>query len=145
MSDIDGETGDETELAEEFDVGELPDHVNASAVKRMQVVAWSLDDAVPVPGTDRKIGIDPIVGALPIAGDVATAAISMYIVAESARQGVKRETLAAMLVNVAVDAGIGSIPALGDLFDAGWKANKRNFELAVEDLADAAPPEESSQ
>ncbi|WP_232702756.1 DUF4112 domain-containing protein [Halobacterium wangiae] len=138
-------TDDEIDMEAEFDIDELPDHVDRSAVKRMQVVAWALDDAVPVPGTDRKVGIDPIVGVLPIAGDVATAAISLYIVAESARQGVERDTLAAMLVNVAVDAGIGSIPAVGDLFDAGWKANKRNFELAVEALADSTPAEEFEQ
>jgi hypothetical protein len=130
-------------LDDEFDTENLPDHVDQSAVRRMQVVAWALDDAVPVPGTNRKVGIDPLLGVLPVGGDMAAALISLYIVAESARQGVERETLAAMLVNVAIDAGVGSIPALGDLFDAGWKANKRNFELAVDDLSGPGPVDES--
>lgn len=125
----------EAELDDEFDIEELPDDVDRAAIKRMQVVAWALDDAIRVPGTDYKVGIDPIVGVLPVGGDAATAAISLYLVAESARLGVAREKLAAMLVNIALDAGIGSIPVVGDLFDAGWKANKRNLALAVEDLA----------
>ena len=122
-------------LADDFDLEELPDDVDRAAVKRMQVVAWALDDAVRVPGTNFKVGIDPIVGVLPVGGDAATAVVSAYLVAESARLGVSREKLAAMLVNIALDAGVGSVPLVGDLFDAGWKANKRNLALALDDLA----------
>jgi hypothetical protein len=107
------------------------------AVTRMAAVAWLLDDSIRIPGTDRRIGLDPIVGLLPVSGDLAAAALSLYVVAESALAGVSRSTLAMMLVNIAVDTGAGSVPVLGDLFDAGWKANKRNVELAVSDLADA--------
>lgn len=127
----------ETDRGDEFDPNELPDTVDQAAVKRMRVVAWALDDAVRVPGTNRKVGIDPILGVLPVGGDVATALISLYVVAESARLGVARGTLVRMLVNIAIDTGVGSIPVLGDLFDAGWKANKRNVELALGELADA--------
>jgi hypothetical protein len=109
----------------------------ARALGRMAAVAWLLDDAIRVPGTGRRIGLDPVVGVLPVAGDLATAAISLYIVAEAALAGVSRRTLAAMLANVAIDAGAGSVPVVGDLFDAGWKANRRNVELAARDLAEA--------
>jgi hypothetical protein len=125
----------ESELVDEFDIDDLPDDVDLAAVKRMEVVAWLLDDAVRVPGTDFRVGVDPLVGILPVGGDTAAALVSLYIVAESARLGVARGKLAAMLVNILVDAGVGSIPALGTLFDAGWKANKRNYALALEDLA----------
>jgi len=123
-----------TEIDDEFDLSELPDSVDQSAVKRMKVAAWLLDDAIRIPGTKFKIGIDPIVGVLPVGGDAATGVASLYIVAESARLGVERETLLAQLVNVAIDVGAGSVPVLGDLFDASWKSNKRNLELAVDDL-----------
>jgi hypothetical protein len=125
----------DAELDDELDLDELPDTVDRAAVKRMQVVAWALDDAIPVPGTNYRVGIDPVVGLLPVGGDTATAVISLYLVAESARLGVAREKLAAMLVNILLDTGIGSVPVLGDLFDAGWKANKRNLALALDDLA----------
>jgi hypothetical protein len=125
----------ESELVDEFEIDDLPDDVDLAAVKRMEVVAWLLDDAVRVPGTDFRVGVDPLVGILPVGGDTAAALVSLYIVAESARLGVARGKLAAMLVNILVDAGVGSIPALGTLFDAGWKANKRNYALALEDLA----------
>jgi len=125
----------DAELDDELDLDELPDTVDQAAVKRMQVVAWALDDAIPVPGTNYRVGIDPVVGLLPVGGDTATAVISLYLVAESARLGVAREKLAAMVVNILLDTGIGSVPVLGDLFDAGWKANKRNLALALDDLA----------
>ncbi|NIB99974.1 DUF4112 domain-containing protein [Halobacterium sp. R2-5] len=124
---------------DEFDAQNLPDSVDQAAVKRMRAVAWALDDAIPVPGTNYKIGIDPIVGILPVGGDAATGLVSLYIVAESARLGVPREKLVAMLVNIAIDVGAGSVPVLGDFFDATWKANTRNFKIAVEELDDAAP------
>lgn len=99
-----------------------------------------LDDAVRVPGTDRKIGIDPIVGVLPVAGDAVMAALSGYIVVEALRLDVPRETVARMVGNVLVDFLGGSIPLIGDLFDATYKANVRNVEL-LEDALDAADAE----
>ena len=100
-----------------------------AALKRMRTVGTLLDDAVRVPGTEFRVGIDPIVGILPVAGDSVMSVISMYIVLEAANLGVPMSTVARMLANIAVDAVIGSIPVLGTLFDAGWKANKRNVKL----------------
>ncbi|MFC6766264.1 DUF4112 domain-containing protein [Natrinema soli] len=115
---------------------DLPAAVDEAAIERMRVVAHALDEGVRVPGTDFKIGLDPIVGILPGAGDTAAAVVSLYLVAESARMGVSRSTLARMLANIGVDAVIGSVPVLGVLFDAFWKANKWNLKLALEDLAE---------
>lgn len=115
--------------------GDIPETVDEAALGRMQMVAWILDDGIPVPGTRYRIGIDPIVGVLPGAGDAVAAAVSLYIVLESARLGVSYTTLVRMLGNVAVDTAGGSVPVLGPLFDAGWKANKRNVLLALRDLA----------
>jgi hypothetical protein len=123
-----------------FDVdydGELPRSVDEAALKRMESVAYILDESVRVPGIGVRIGIDPVLGALPVAGDVASAAISLYIVAESAYLGVSFGTLVEMLANITIDAAGGSIPYVGTVFDAVWKANKRNVTLALEDLAEA--------
>ena len=126
------------ELESEFDVDfeeGLPESVDRAAIRRMRTVALLLDDSIPVPGTNQRIGIDPIVGVLPGAGDAITAGLSLYIVYESARLGVSYGTLTKMLANVSLDVAGGSIPLVGDVFDATWKANKRNVQLVLEDLA----------
>jgi hypothetical protein len=87
------------------------------------------DSSIRVPGTDYRIGLDPILGLLPVLGDVPGATVSAYIVAEAAAMGVPRETLVRMGVNLLVDATLGSFPVVGDLFDAVWKANDRNVAL----------------
>jgi hypothetical protein len=113
----------------------LPAGVDAAALRRIERVAWALDDGIPLPGVGYRIGLDPLVGLLPVAGDAVAAAASLYLIAEAARQGVRPATLFRMLCNVGVDVGAGSVPVLGDAFDAVWKANRRNAELAVRELA----------
>jgi hypothetical protein len=109
-------------------------------LKRCQFVANALDSAVPVPGTNRRIGLDSVVGVLPVAGDAITAAAASYIVLESARLGAPRSTVARMAFNVVLDFGVGSIPVVGDVFDAFFKASRRNVELLEDHLdVDGAP------
>lgn len=100
----------------------------------MRAVARILDDSVRVPGTDFRVGLDPILGLLPGAGDAVAAGLSLYIVVEAARLGVPYRTIVRMLVNLAIDAAGGSIPVVGTVFDAVWKANRRNVELALREL-----------
>jgi hypothetical protein len=124
--------------AQPEDIESLPDSVDEAAVQRMQFVARLLDDSIRLPGTEFKIGLDPIVGVLPVAGDAVAAALSGYIILESARLGVSYLTLLRMLANVGVDFAVGSVPVVGDIFDVAWKANVRNLRLALADLgADA--------
>jgi hypothetical protein len=120
---------------------ELPPSVDEAAVRRMRLVARGLDELVRVPGTDYRVGLDPLLGVIPGAGDVVAGAVSLYVVAESARLGVSYGTLLRMLANVAVDVAGGSVPYVGVLFDAVWKANEWNVELALEDLAGRADGE----
>lgn len=110
------------------------DGVDEAALERMQTVASVLDESIPIPGIGYRIGLDPLVGVLPVAGDVVTGLCSLYILVEAGRLGVSRGTLAKMFGNVAVDAVAGSVPLIGDLFDSVWKANLRNVRLAMADL-----------
>lgn len=106
-----------------------------AALRRVRVVSKLLDESIPLPGTDYRIGIDPILGILPGAGDAVAGAISLYPVAEAYRLGVSRLTLAKMLLLVAIDAVAGSVPVIGPVFDAIWKANewnRRSLERHVE-------------
>jgi len=126
------------DLATGFDVAidDLPASVDRAAVKRMRFVARILDDSVRIPGTTFRIGLDPLLGILPVAGDAVSGALSLYVVVESARLGVPYSTLLRMLAHIAIDVAGGSIPIVGDLFDAAWKANTRNVALALDDLCD---------
>ncbi|PSQ43317.1 DUF4112 domain-containing protein [Halobacteriales archaeon SW_5_68_122] len=122
-------------LESQFDgIEEVPNSVDEAAVRRMSFVANLLDDSIRVPGTEFRIGIDPILGIVPAAGDAVSAALSVYIVLESARLGVPFLTLLRMIANVALDFAVGSVPVVGTMFDAVWKANQKNVELAVDSL-----------
>lgn len=105
-----------------------------SVLKRARTVATALDESVRVPGVGVRIGIDPILGLLPVSGDIASGVLSLYIVGEAVRAGAPRSTVLKMLRNVGIDVLGGSIPLLGTVFDAFWKANVRNVELLADFL-----------
>ena len=76
-----------------------------------------------------RIGLDAILGLIPGIGDVLGVLLSSYIVREAARAGAPPSVLVRMAWNVAVEGIVGMVPLLGDVFDAAWKANQRNFAL----------------
>lgn len=88
-----------------------------------------LDAAIRIPGTDIRVGLDPILGLIPGLGDWAGALGSGYILLRAANLGVARATLLRMAANIGVDFVAGSVPVLGDIFDLGWRANERNMAL----------------
>lgn len=104
-------------------------------------VAWLLDDIIRIPGTNLRFGIDPLLGLLPGGGDLAGGVLSGYIILAAARAGAPPSVLVRMGANVVVDAVVGTVPLLGDLFDAGYKANRRNAAL-LERFVDAPRPVE---
>ncbi|MES2179977.1 MAG: DUF4112 domain-containing protein [Gemmatimonadota bacterium] len=104
---------------------QLPDRRLGS----VRALANALDSAIGVPGTSLRIGLDPVLGLIPGFGDVAGAALSGYIVLTGIRLGASRAVVLRMLGNVAIDTVVGSVPLLGDLFDAGWKSNSKNVAL----------------
>lgn len=101
----------------------------AAILQRLRTISQVMDNALPIPGTSYRVGIDPFLGLLPGAGDVAGTVVSAYIVLEAARFGLPRATLTRMLVNLLLDAVLGALPFVGDFFDATWKANSRNLAL----------------
>jgi hypothetical protein len=88
-----------------------------------------LDSAVRIPGTGVRVGAESVFGLIPVVGDIAGAALSGYIVLASARLGAPASTIVRMMLNIAIDTIVGSVPVLGDLFDIGWRANTRNVAL----------------
>ncbi|PCC70733.1 protein of unknown function [Nannocystis exedens] len=102
-----------------------------------QIVTW-LDNAVRIPGTDWRIGLDPLLGLAPGLGDTVSSVLSGWIVVRAAGLGASPATLARMTGNLLIDALIGTLPVLGDMFDFGFKANQRNLALLEGHLADPA-------
>ena len=115
-----------------------PAEVNSpdpAQLARLRALARLMDSSIRVPGTDFRFGMDALVGLVPGLGDVLGALVSGYIVFESARLGASAGTLIRMLGNIGIEAVAGTIPALGDFFDAAFRANNRNVQL-LEDHID---------
>lgn len=99
--------------------------------ERLNRLAYLLDERFSFPGTNWRFGLDAILGLIPGLGDLATSAISAYIVSEARRLGVSRAVLLRMSWNIVLDILLGIVPVVGDIFDAGWKANRRNVNLLI--------------
>ncbi len=105
-------------------------------VQRVRQLAKLLDEAILIPGTNRRIGLDPIIGLIPGGGDTVSMLMSAYIVVEAALLGLPATTLLKMVGNIVIDAFAGTVPVLGDLFDVVSKANTRNLKLLDAHLAE---------
>jgi hypothetical protein len=106
--------------------------LNEEKLLRLKLLSERLDDSIKIPGTNQKIGIDAIVGIIPILGDFIGVIFSTYIMYSGIKMGVSSKIVKKMATNIAIEFVIGSIPIIGDIFDALWKANKRNVELIEE-------------
>jgi hypothetical protein len=100
--------------------------------RQLEWIAKLMDAQFTVPGTNFKFGLDGIIGLIPGAGDISTFAVSAYLLTIMARNGASGYVMARMVLNVVVDAVVGMIPILGDLFDIAFKANMRNLKLMKE-------------
>ena len=114
------------------------DPTTAADLRRLRDLSHLLDDSIQVPGTEFRVGIEPLIGLLPVVGDGFGLAVSAYVFAVATRTGVPRATLARVAFVLWLDAVVGSVPVLGDLFDAYWKANLRSTRLVEARLADPA-------
>jgi len=97
--------------------------------ERLARLAWLLDSSIPIPGTRFSIGLEALIGLVPVIGDAVGVLLSSYIVREAAALGAPRSILARMAFNVALEGLIGMVPLAGDVFDAAYKANQRNVRL----------------
>lgn len=109
-----------------------------AALDRVRRVSRVLDEAVTIPGTNYRIGLDPLLGIAPVSGDAVAALGSLYIVATGLELGLPRSVAAKMVGLIAVEFVVGSVPILGPIVDAHWKVNKRNVERLERYLAEAA-------
>ncbi len=102
--------------------------------ENLDVLSRVLDTWFRVPGTQIRFGLDGIVGFFPGVGDFIGGAASCIIVLAAFFRGVPAITIARMVANLAVEVVVGLVPFLGNLFDIGWRANRRNYHLLEQSL-----------
>ena len=98
-------------------------------IAQLDRLAYRMDSLFRVPGTQIRIGLDSILGLVPGIGDALALAPAGYILYKARQHGAPRRMLARMAFNTGLDAVVGTIPLIGDLFDVGFKANRRNVAL----------------
>jgi len=106
----------------------------ASIRLRVERMERLLERAFVVPGMRREVGLDAIVGLVPIAGDVVSALLGLYIVWEARNLGMSKFKLARMIGNVAFDTAVGGVPVAGDVFDFLFRSNSRNLKMILRHL-----------
>jgi len=118
-----------------YDRGKLINQPPQSSQRSVEVdegierLSWLMDDLIRIPGLGWRFGLDALVGLIPGFGDTASSLASFYILASAVRYGVPKVTILRMGMNVGIDYLVGSLPLVGDLFDAWWKSNHMNVEL----------------
>jgi hypothetical protein len=98
-------------------------------LKALKHIARLLDSAFVLPGTQIRVGLDPILGLVPGLGDLASPLFAIALLWQSRDLGIPRVIQLRMIFNVAIDALVGLLPLAGDIFDFAWKANDRNIVL----------------
>jgi hypothetical protein len=88
-----------------------------------------MDGAFVLPGTHIRLGLDAIIGLVPVAGDIISGLISSYLIWEARQLGAPKWLIARMMANTLLDTVVGSVPVVGDAFDVMFRANMKNMTL----------------
>lgn len=111
-------------------VADLPLGTDPLAVRRrVEALERLLEGMIEIPVLRRKVGLDAIAGVIPVAGDLVTAAMGLYLVWEARNLGMPRWQLWRMIANVGIDTAVGAVPIAGDLFDLLYRSNTRNLRI----------------
>jgi hypothetical protein len=108
-------------------------------LERLRNFSRLLDNAIAIPGTNYRVGLDPLLGLIPGGGDTVGMVLSCLIVFEASRLGASKTTLGQMTFNVLLETLVGTVPGIGDLFDVVWKSNIKNIKLLDEHLGVEQP------
>ena len=100
-----------------------------AALARLNMVARTMDSLFAIPGTRLRLGVDSVIGLVPVAGDMISGIVSSYLIWEARQLGAPRWLIARMIANTLLDTTIGAIPLVGDAFDLMFRANMKNMAL----------------
>ena len=106
----------------------------AAVRQRIETLEMLLERALTIPVINRKVGLDAIVGVIPVVGDVLAAVMGSYLIWEARNLGLPKWKLVRMAGNIAFDTAIGAVPVAGDLFDLVYRSNSRNLKMVKKHL-----------
>jgi len=106
----------------------------ASVRRRLEAMERLLEGGLPLPATGQRIGLDAIIGLVPVIGDLVAAAMGAYLVWEARNLGLPKWKLWHMAGNIAFDTALGAVPLAGDLFDILFRSNSRNLRIVKRHL-----------
>jgi hypothetical protein len=117
-------------LGIDFPTGRTPAEVR----RRMEAMERLLERSFVIPGTRLPVGLDSLVGLIPVVGDAIAAALGAYLLWEARNLGLPKWKLWRMAGNIAFDTAVGAVPVAGDLFDFAFRSNSRNLRLVKRHL-----------
>jgi hypothetical protein len=97
--------------------------------RRLEAAEGLLERMFVVPGINRNIGLDSILGMVPVVGDVMTAVMGAWLVWEARNLGMSKFQVARMAANIGIDTALGAVPVVGDLFDFAFRSNSKNLRI----------------
>jgi hypothetical protein len=107
-----------------------------AARQRLLVLTRLMDSAIQLPGLRKGVGLDAVMGLVPVLGDAASTLIGLYLVFEARELGASRWLQARMVGNLLTDAAIGAVPLVGDIADVFFRAHQRNLRLLQKELGE---------
>lgn len=117
-------------LGIELPTGRTP----ADIRRRMEAMERLLERSLTIPGTKIGVGLDAMIGVVPVVGDAIAAMLGAYLIWEANNLGLPKWKLWRMAGNVAFDAAVGALPVAGDLFDFAFRSNSRNLKIVKRHL-----------
>lgn len=105
-----------------------------TAITRLERFSKMTDSSIRLPFTKFNIGVDAVIGLVPVIGDAAGLISSSYVLLEAQRMGVSKRIKLKIIANMLIDFVGGLIPLFGDVFDAIFKANTRNTAILKGEL-----------
>lgn len=112
-------------IADQLPVGRDPHSVR----RRIEAMETLLERMFVMPVIGRPVGLDGLIGLVPVLGDVVTTAMGAWLVWEARNLGMSKFHLVRMVGNVGIDTAVGAIPVVGDLFDFAFRSNSRNMRM----------------
>ncbi|HLP92750.1 MAG TPA: DUF4112 domain-containing protein [Saprospiraceae bacterium] len=119
-----------------METNETPQTPQDPEMARLEALSKLLDNQFRIPGTNLRFGLDGLMGLVPYLGDMSGFVVSGFLMRTMAKKGASPWMMLRMMFNYILDAVVGVVPLVGDLFDFGFKANRRNVEMLKAYYAD---------